>query len=379
MDFHSDAAMGPEQASLQIAEILRQINEQYPYPEEVVESHLGSSGSNAKQVPELPPEAKKAVPKAKKSKGMGPVKSHNGPPKTSPVLSQSSSDTEPSSADSQASQKSDADNKKARSSFPPPSPAHHPKLQHFFAQDLQPPPRPPPGPPNMHHYLDHFLDLPDAKLEELFEQEMGSSCYAKREEPETNHQSVAAHAANWGEIIEQGGLPPGLPPGYPACPKSQANYPWRHAQNASPIAPPLVNSSSSTMAGFLNISPPPPPITSASQQTTDLRVMPPPPAVVPRTTASATIMSAAPPQAPSHRKHRAPPQAAPPQVPQGPNRESGGCRRNWEKQLQYATKKGARQEFLNRYGSWYPESREEDDEFLEQYRRDHPEGYIRIA
>ena len=67
------------------------------------------------------------------------------------------SDTEPSSADSQASPKSVADNKKARCTVPPPLPAHAPKMQHYIAQDLQPPPRPPPGPPNMQHYLEQGI------------------------------------------------------------------------------------------------------------------------------------------------------------------------------------------------------------------------------
>ena len=138
------------------------------FPDDVVETHMGSSarGSNAKQVPELPPEAKKEVAKARKSKG--PAKSSKWPPKSSPVPecmadiapqtpSQGGSDTEPSSDDSQASPKSVADNKKARSTFPPPLPAHPPKMQHFIAQDLQPPPRPPPGPPDMQHYLEQGM------------------------------------------------------------------------------------------------------------------------------------------------------------------------------------------------------------------------------
>ena len=114
----------------------------------------------------------------------------------------------------------------------------------------------------------------------------------------------------------------------------------------------------------------PPAITSASQQARPSiapRVMPPPPAVVPATR-KAEIPSAVPTQAPSTRTT-------------GPNRYSGGCMRNWEKQLGYATRKGqeAREEFLNRYGSWYPNSREDDDEFLQQYRRDNEGVYIRCA
>ena len=231
---------------------------------------------------------------------------------------------------------------------------------------------------------------------------MAWSCYAKRDEPETNPPSVAAHApqppptttpaapqpplvaahapqheggdesppAKRMKIMQQGDLPPGIPPGYPARPKRQAEFPWREAQHASPIAPPLVSRISSTMAGLLNISPPPPAITSASQQARPSiapRVMPPPPAVVPATR-KAEIPSAVPTQAPSTRTT-------------GPNRYSGGCRRNWEKQLGYATRKGqeAREEFLKRYGSWYPNSREDDDEFLLQYKRDNEGVYIRCA
>ena len=138
--------MSPDNAAQDFAKLLKTIND--IYPEDVVQTHLGSSArcSNAKQVPELPPATKKEAPKARKSKGMGPAKS-----------SQGVSDTEPSSADSQASPKSVADNKKARCTVPPPLPAHAPKMQHYIAQDLQPPPRPPPGPPNMQHYLEQCM------------------------------------------------------------------------------------------------------------------------------------------------------------------------------------------------------------------------------
>ena len=76
--------MSPDNAAQDLAKLMKTIND--IYPEDVVQSHLGSSarGSNAKQIPELPPEAKKEVPKAKKSKGMGPAKSHEWSPKTPP-------------------------------------------------------------------------------------------------------------------------------------------------------------------------------------------------------------------------------------------------------------------------------------------------------
>ena len=59
-------AMDPDEASRKLADLVKTINDSFTV--EVVESHMGSSarGSNAKQVPELPPEAKKEVPKAKK-------------------------------------------------------------------------------------------------------------------------------------------------------------------------------------------------------------------------------------------------------------------------------------------------------------------------
>ena len=141
--------------------------------------------------------------------------------------------------------------------------------------------------------------------------------------------------------------------------------------HASPIAaPPLASRIASSMAGCLNIPPPPPAIIPGSQQARPSiapRVMPPPPAVVPANR-NAEIPSVVPTQAPSTRTT-------------GPNRESGGVRRNWEKQLRYAEKKGqeARKEFLKRYGRWYPNSKAEDDEFLEQYKRDNGGVYIRCA
>ena len=326
--------MSPDNAAQDLAKLLKTIND--IYPEDVVQTHLGSSarGSNAKQVPELPPATKKEAPKARKSKGMGPAKS-----------SQGVSDTEPSSADSQASPKSVADNKKARCTVPPPLPAHAPKMQHYIAQDLQPPPRPPPGPPNMQHYIAQDLQPP----QEWLEQAMAWWC-----------QSTTPPPANWKEAIEQGGLPPGLPPGYSACPKRQAKFPLKEAQHASPIAPPQISRISPSMAGFLNVTQPPRAIIPGSQQAVpsiNPRVMPPPPppAVVPANR-NAGIPSVVPTPRPQE-----------------------DCRRNWVKQLAYATKKGARDEFLRRYRSWYPNSREDDEEFLQKYRRDNEGVYIRCA
>ena len=384
------------------------------FPVDVVESHLGSSagGSNAKQVPELPPEAKQEVPKAKRSKGL--VKSCKWPPQTSPIPegmgtqapqtpSQGSPESEPSSDDSRASPKSVADNKKAKSTFPPPVPAHPPKLQHYLAQHLPPPPRPPPAPPNMQHHLEQGVwdepekpeprppELHGQKIQALLAQSVGWSCYPKRDEPETHPPSVAAHApqpplvaahtpqhegghasppAFWREIMQQGGYPPGLPPGYTARPKKQAEFPWRVTQHASPIAPPLLSTISPSMAGFYNVSTPPPAFTAESQQarpSTASRVMPPPPPVLPATR-NAEIPSVKPTQAPSTRTT-------------GPNRESGGTKRNWYRQLRFAESNGeeARKEFIRRYGHWHPKTRQEDDAFLEQYRRDNPEVDIRCA
>ena len=405
--------MDPDKASQELDELMNLIQDTYPV--EVVEQHLGASagGSKAKQVPELPPAAKKQVPKAKKS---NPATS-KVPWKPSPVPegmadhdpqtpSQQGSDTEPSSADddSEASPKGAAD-KKARPTFPPPLPPDPPKLQHFIAQGLGCAPPLPADPPKMQHFMAQGLGSACWPLPPPCPPSVAAS--ARQPLPPTSPPSVAAYARqavhavtqavkavesynaasssssrneggddqppeNWREIIENGDIPPGLPPGYPAVPPAVAKRqaPWREP-HASPIAaPPLASRIASSMAGILNIPPPPPAIIPGSQQarpTIAPRVMPPPPAVVPANR-NAEIPSVVPTQAPSTRTT-------------GPNRESGGVRRNWEKQLRYATKKGpeARKAFLRKYGNWFPTSREDDDEFLLQFRRDNPDEYIRCA
>ena len=156
--------------------------------------------------------------------------------------------------------------------------------------------------------------------------------------------------ANWREIMERGDLPPGLPPGYP---KRQA--PWKEPVHAKPIPPPQMSSVSPSMAGFLNVSPPPPATSPGSQQAVPSiarRVMPPPPPVVPANR-NAEIPSVVPTRAPSTKTT-------------GPDRLSGGVRRNWEKQLRYATSQGpeTRKNCLKKYGSWFPYSREEYGEAI---------------
>ena len=58
--------MDPEEVSRSLADLVKTIKDSFTA--DVVESHMGSSarGSNAKQVPELPPETKKEAPKARK-------------------------------------------------------------------------------------------------------------------------------------------------------------------------------------------------------------------------------------------------------------------------------------------------------------------------
>ena len=73
------------------------------------------------------------------------------------------------------------------------------------------------------------------------------------------------------------------------------------------------------------------------------------------------------------------PKRAPNTKTTGPDRLPIGMRRNCEKQLRFATRQGQqlRKDCLKKYVSWFPESREEDDEF--QFRRDNPDSYIRCA
>ena len=73
------------------------------------------------------------------------------------------------------------------------------------------------------------------------------------------------------------------------------------------------------------------------------------------------------------------PKRAPNTKTTGPDRLPIGMRRNCEKQLRFATRQGQQQrkDCLKKYVSWFPESREEDDEF--QFRRDNPDSYIRCA
>ena len=130
------------------------------FPGHIVEQHLGTCAV-AKQVPHLPPAAKRQVPKAKKSNPPTcklrwkpspiPEGSGNFDPQT-PSQSQEGSDTEPSS-DNSASPTNVA-KKKARPTFPPPLPALPPKRQHFIAQGLGGacPPQPPKNPPPVAAY-----------------------------------------------------------------------------------------------------------------------------------------------------------------------------------------------------------------------------------
>ena len=286
-------------------------------------------------------------------------------------------------------------------------------------------------PPTVHNYMTQELIL---KADPKNEDPRGKKIVGPPPQPTqapSSSSTAEVPPANWREIIEKGGLPPGLPPGYnppgidgipPGYNPPKPKHPRRAASSANPIAAPMSAQITSQLQKVLRVVPPPPAIVPGSEAAKALhkngapkaRCPPPPSPVKPPTPqpqeapvedgeiATVDSYGGLMPKTEIQRlqseqaefveaAEESPPKrsVAPTSTPSSktgpqrdPQRQSGGMRRNWERQLRHAKNRGeeARQAFIEKYGSWFPNSRQEDDAFLEKFREDNKHfGYIREA